>query len=520
MKAGTAGDFLCLGLLVALCLAAGLPRYRSSLDLGDEGLLTYGAIRVMEGQVPNRDFVSLQPPLSFYVSAAMFKVFGTSLWSLRVLGLAIYVTIPLLIYGVTRCLTCHGLALAAALPSTVLGISFAHFVPVAVWQAVTTTLGAVLLYLLATTSAGRRRFLALPAGVLTAAAMFLRQDEGFYLVIAILAYTTALRFVKSDSGPKPGLKTPFGFWVLGMLMVLLPFGIYWVVTGAMGPMFRQLVIFPLTTYAKTSSLPFPSFRSALTFGPGVVGLLYYAPPVMVLLAGVWLGRRILRGSFSDLEAKLILVLVWSALFYCQVLVRSDMDHLLITLPPFFILLASCLAKFLTALSRVSGGRHATELVSKSAACVFAGLIAAGFLLRVKPDFLPEPIGQAETLELARGGVRKLGANNLKKFIERIQLSAPPDRPILCLPYQPMFYFLCERRNPTRWNYLWPGDQTREDHLALIQEAKSDPPSVVVITGEPEMARYAPEILEYVHTDYQLAANAGGMFLVYLPVMRR
>ena len=32
-------------------------------------------------RVPNRDFVSLQPPLSFYTVAAAFKLFGTSLVS-------------------------------------------------------------------------------------------------------------------------------------------------------------------------------------------------------------------------------------------------------------------------------------------------------------------------------------------------------------------------------------------------------------------------------------------------------
>src|ERR1019366_6838195 len=58
------GDLLCVALLLLLCLSFGLARYRSGIDLADEGCLAYGAVRVMDGQMPNRDFVSLQPPLS------------------------------------------------------------------------------------------------------------------------------------------------------------------------------------------------------------------------------------------------------------------------------------------------------------------------------------------------------------------------------------------------------------------------------------------------------------------------
>jgi hypothetical protein len=67
----------------------------------------------------------------------------------------------------------------------------------------------------------------------------------------------------------------------------------------------------------------------------------------------------------------------------------------------------------------------------------------------------------------------------------------------------MLYFLSERRNPTHWNNLWPGDQTTADHEALIREAESDPPSVVVLAREDEMRTYAPAIVDYVHAEFTL-----------------
>src|SRR2546423_10031701 len=99
------------------------------------------------------------------------------------------------------------------------------------------------------------------------------------------------------------------------------------------------------------------------------------------------------------------------------------------------------------------------------------------------------------LKLERGGVRIEKAQFVEDFVRQLQDYVPPTRSILALPYQPMFYFLCERRNPTRWNYLWPGDQTPRDHQALIEQAKRDPPVLILLTHEEEMIPYAPAILD-------------------------
>jgi hypothetical protein len=519
------GDLLCVALLFFLCLSFGLARYRSGIDLADEGCLAYGAVRVMDGQVPNRDFTSLQPPLSFYAAAAMFKLFGTSLVSLRILGLSIYILVPLLIYGLSRNVAGRGVSLTAALPASVLGISHFLFVPLSMWQGITACLAAALLYLRATQGGRHSHLMALLAGCLTGASMLLRQDQGVYLAIALVAYAAALRYARHQ--PLPSLSTPRStsskpsllFWLAGIATVLLPFGLYWGAQGALPSMFKQLIVFPVTTYVKTSSLPFPPFRSCLTFGPDAIVILYYLPPALDLIIALWLLKRLLRRSFYLREARITFLLAWSALFYCQVLARSDVYHLLITLAPFLVLCAGCWPIFLEALGDLVGRlariQSAAVLASRLAS-LLAGAAVMCLLLVTRPVFLAPPVPATETLLLERAGIRKTGAANFKKFVERVQSLAPPDRPILCLPYQPMFYFLCNRRNPTRWNYLWPGDQTPEEHQDLISQARSDPPAAVVLTGEEDLRRYAPAIVDFVQTDYRLAAQAGGLFTIYAP----
>jgi hypothetical protein len=63
--------------------------------------------------------------------------------------------------------------------------------------------------------------------------------------------------------------------------------------------------------------------------------------------------------------------------------------------------------------------------------------------------------------------------------------------------------------------LWPGDQTAEDHKALIEQAKKDPPALIVIVKEKEMRSYARPILDYIHRNYQLVGDSGEL-AVYLP----
>ena len=94
------------------------------------------------------------------------------------------------------------------------------------------------------------------------------------------------------------------------------------------------------------------------------------------------------------------------------------------------------------------------------------------------------------------------------FIQHLQASIPPDCSMLALPYQPMFYFLCGRRNPTRWNYLWPGDQTTQDHERLIEEAERDPPALVLLSRQGNLAAFAPSIVEYLRVHYLWTTDIG------------
>ena len=489
-------DLLCLALLLSFAIIIAYPRWRAWIDWRDEGLLAYGAVRVMTGEIPHRDFVSLQPPLSYYTSAAVFKVFGTSLLSLRVFGLSIFLLLPLLIYSTGRNFIGPILCFAAAAPACVLGLPYFRFVPFAVWQGIAASFAAALLFIPAALL--RRQWLAFPAGLLSAISLFLRQDQAVYAAIAIFVLVVATSF--TCSVPRNNLQRALLLWLAGIAMASIPLVVIWWRIGALPEMFRQLIVFPFATYRKTSALPFPILFGQRSCLDAATALLFYLPPLGQAIGSLYILQSIIRRRFRLREAVLTFFVVWSALFYLQVLVRSDLTHLLITLPPFFLLTAfgwSIVREKIT-------HRRTVGMILSLSLSIFIAL----FLWILRPVLLPDMSQATELLNLKRGGVRVAKAPVIANLFQSLQTAVAPNRSILVLPYQPMFYFLAERRNPTRWNYLWPGDQTARDYENLIAQAERDPPAVVLLSERRAVAAFAPTILGYVEAHYDLTDTVG------------
>lgn len=345
-----------------------------------------------------------------------------------------------------------------------------------------------------------RQWLAFPAGLFTAASLFLRQDQAVYTMVSIVALAIALGIARDHSMSRADLKQALLFWLAGIAIVLIPAIFVWWRLGALPEMFRQLILFPFTTYRKTSALPFPrlfEWRSGLET---TLVLLFYLLPLVQAIAAVCLGRSLISRPLRRRQAILAFLIIWSALFYLQVIIRSDIIHLVITLPPFLLLVG-----FGWSIVREKVGSHRTLYI---ALCVVSTALVVWVLWM--PFALPHLTGKSEQLRLDRGGVRMLPAQAhvVADFVRHVQASVPPDRSILVLPYMPVFYFLCERRNPTHWNYLWPGDQTAHDQERLIEEAERDPPALVLLSQKHEVAAFAPAIIRYLRAHYFWTGNFG------------
>ena len=100
-------------LLFAVAFVYFLPGINQAVNIYDEGIIVYSAVRVMEGQLPYRDFWSIYSPGQFYALAAAFKLFGVTIQTERLLDTTLRALVPLFAFLVAARLTNRRTALVA-----------------------------------------------------------------------------------------------------------------------------------------------------------------------------------------------------------------------------------------------------------------------------------------------------------------------------------------------------------------------------------------------------------------------
>src|SRR5574341_480637 len=87
-------------------LAAGLAYFligfNRGLSIYDEAIPVYGAARIVDGDVPYRDFWTIYPPGQFYLLAGVFRIFGPGLLVERLVSIVLMFLTAVLLYVVSR----------------------------------------------------------------------------------------------------------------------------------------------------------------------------------------------------------------------------------------------------------------------------------------------------------------------------------------------------------------------------------------------------------------------------------
>jgi 4-amino-4-deoxy-L-arabinose transferase-like glycosyltransferase len=94
--------FLLSLLLISLVLFIGFYNLGGYLMDDDEGTYLYAAWRISLGEIPYRDFFISQTPLSFGLTAVLFRLFGPSVWWARAACYLLILGAGFLIYWVSK----------------------------------------------------------------------------------------------------------------------------------------------------------------------------------------------------------------------------------------------------------------------------------------------------------------------------------------------------------------------------------------------------------------------------------
>jgi hypothetical protein len=464
----------------------------NGIQPNDEGLMLVAADRIARGQVPYSDFWWFYPPGQPYLLAALWKLFGPSLLTWRIVRVLSNAAVVLLAYLLSRRVASRRLSLVAAAISagTMAFPSGPHPVPVVLALG----LGALLLI-------DRPVW----AGVVCGVASFWRIEFAGYLGIGIVVgYVVCKqkpwRFIAAAVGTALVLYAPV------------------VLSAGLGKSWDLLIKYPATDFSDYQSLPFP-FRYHGILNTSSIGgfvsdsseeiLHFYLPLVMVVG---------LLASFSAFRRR--------PEFIATAIFGVGTAHYLITRPDIFhvapiVVMVSILGVWAIA----TGPRWAVVVVAICLA--YAGINGLERFVRgLTDDNVPLNLPVADGVRVAKGTDVAL-----EQAVRYVDSRVPPGKPIYVMTARadlvtsgnPLFYVLADRPNPTFYDIAAPGVVTsapvQRKIIADLQRTKplvmrwADP---VTEVHEPNKAGKSSGVVlldDYLRANYTQTARFGNYVML-------
>jgi len=511
-------------------------------NIWDEGGFANGTLRTLNGQKAFEDFnPNGYLPGRYIYGAIFFKLLGIDIQSLRWSVILITPGMIFMVYSISRKIMPQGFAFLAALfmlsaPSMYYNRFFPFF-----------TVLNLFCLLNVLEKKRMRAFLLLGASILLAG--FFKFEIGLIALIIALALACVVILKMRSGSEAPRLNQNDNKTLLPRLNLLS-----WISVGALGLAFTatagyfwqndfflkgfKLVVDAHNVWGNPfpNIFPFGSLLEHLGRHKMFERVLFYLPLWVYAGVGVVLLCRIIKSksAISEQDISLLIILSFGICVFGLVIWRAGFDNLLRTLPPFYILFCYLLylgrEKILYWIKVPSDSAPSDSFLKKIPANVL--IVSFPFLffyeMNVHHGFYAGSIGamkqETQRVQLDRLQVytHPSEAKWLREVVDRIEIYTDKGDPILALPLNPVFYFITDRTNPTRYDWILPGMLTTEEEKKMVEGLKFQPPKMVIfvdipIDGKEErrLANYAPLLYGFLVENYQFDEMIG-LFQILLP----
>ncbi|MBI5044718.1 MAG: hypothetical protein HZC02_02225 [Candidatus Levybacteria bacterium] len=431
------------------------------LSLFDEGYFAHLAQRISIGEVPYKDFSLQYGPTYIYLLAGLYKIFGTSLIVGRYLNIIICVFIVGFVFAILNRIHIGNkkvwiLSFLSLISFGYPLINITHLI----WASVLSVTLSIYLAICILTSQERKIRLEVLLGISIAVSLSLKQNFGIFLIVAILPY---LYFMTTYSLSE---KIKSLLTISSVVVVLTFFWLYLFFFADNIQGLRDFYVFS-KTFAQKMMFSYPPLSIALQ--PfGVFKLIpYYLPLILVPIIFVGLIKKTFNKSI------LLFSIISVGCFIVSVYPQSDLIH---CYPFFGLVLVSILL-----LSYQSTWRLVAIPV------VFLSIIIGFYLTFFTKAYRYESyyFEKSTTLPFERARGISLDVINAKTITEAgnyIQAHTTKDDYIFSYPHEPMFYFLLDRKNPSRdivyflryWHFY--------DDEVIINEILSKKTKYIIASG--------------------------------------
>jgi uncharacterized membrane protein YhaH (DUF805 family) len=420
-------------------------------EVYDEGLIVAGAMRILHGQLPYRDFNTGYPPAQFYTIAGVFSVFGTTLlaervwdtvWRLAIVGLATFLARATTLRQPAHPLPliCGGLVTGACAYRLYPLISCMLPCLAAVWCAV--------LYL---NQRGVRWLFF--SGIAAGAAILYRHDLAACVCGAV---TVAICYQAIAEPKRRWLQLAAVFWGGVLLVAAMPVLYFWL-SVPHDALVRSFIDFPRINFAGRHT-PLPGPESFLAW------INFYLPLAIIVAAAITFRQA--TAARRPTLALLLMICVSTLALATQ---RLDTMHAYPAIMFSMVLLCACIAGW----QRENRRLLRTLLLSGTIFCY--GLVPLiGWAQKVTEPWQAGQSGSAPVDErrysrnehpdeIVRAGSVRL-APDQRQAVGYIQRHLAPGKPLyvgatthgLTWFNDALFYFLADRPQATRFDMSLPG----------------------------------------------------------------
>ena len=491
--------------VMAVALQYWLWYFRRSINLLDEGSTAAQALRIVNGELIYRDFFTVVTPGSYYTVAWLFQIFGERLMVLRWTALVTGLLIVLVTLVVARRVMAWPFAAAAALLTTVWG-----------WFLVTPnyySLQAALLALMALAcylrrlDGGSERWL-LVAGVMTGLTALVKQNVGAYAAVALVAAIWISRVFEAAPRWRERLRTT-ALFVGGICVPVLPALTLLILAGAGPYLYESWIYYPLAKYPERFALPYPALFEPLPQHGDFerwVRFVIFLPVMVYPLIAIAMVRARERQALLPITLMGLLLLL-------QSWPRADVAHILFGLQPTFILFAYLLYRGSTAVVGVAPATAKGYVGGIATAVMLVPLLLLLWNGYRRTDL--EYANYVAHLRVDRGaGVTTIPieANRIDAVTRYIAEHTAPDDRIFVVPWAAGFYFLTDRANSTRTDFMLFEDP--ELYPCLLSRLEQHPPKYVIYgytwdVDEQRFRDYAAPIDRYIRSRYAIESGVDG-----------
>ena len=448
----------------------------------DESLSLYGAVRVLHGQVPFRDFWTLYPPGIFWTLAGMFRVFGVSVLCDRIVFIGSNaITAVAMVYVLDRLTQRWWLSRIAA-GTALVWVSVRPSYAFAIYPALAMILVATAC-MVRRWEGGRARW-AVWAGVALGIAALYRHDLAVFSLIALGA-ASVVDHLRRSAAERSGLIGADAVRMCcAMALVVVPVAVWLIIRVSAHDLYYDLFYFPKAIYAKVRSLPFPTvsqtlhgFLHPVTADEPALGNIEYNIvwlPVLAVLAALPVlvsGWRRRRDEGWRLTGVLALTLL-TALLFLKGFVRVSPLHMAPGVVVSFALIACLVARMQGASAGFRIG--VVFVVACAGLCALASL-HTGYLefrhnVRMARGTSRDGLSFAAACHpeagLERGRCMFLPQDESKAILFLESESSPEERIFAGVPRYDLlhasdiqFYFFSGRDAATKWYDFVPAVET-------------------------------------------------------------